>query len=88
VKESNTKNAYEVKLIYKDFKQHKPSLTYCEVHTYTATVDLFLKGIHTVQTSATRIAFESERDRMMGFLYLAGRSEYTPVYAEFADLND
>ena len=82
MKESNERSIYEVKLIFKDFKQHKPSLTYCETLTYAATVDLFLKGIHTVQMSATRIGFETERDRMLGLLYLAGRSEYTPVYAE------
>lgn len=73
---------YEVKLIYKDTYTN---LTVIETQTYCATVELFLKGIHTVQTSATRICFESERDRMLGLLYLAGREEYTPVYAEFAE---
>jgi hypothetical protein len=79
---------YEVKLIYKDFKQHKPSLTYCENLTFAATVDLFLRGIHTVQTSATRIGFESDRDRMLGLLYLSGKEQYTPVYAEYCDRAD
>ena len=85
MRDSNIKNVYEVKLIYNDFKQHRPSITYCETLTYAATVDLFLKGIHTVQMSATRIGFESERDRMLGLLHLTGRTEYTPVYAELCE---
>lgn len=72
---------YEIKLIYRD---GYTNLHVIETHTYCATVELFLRGIHTTQSSATRIAFESERDRMMGLLYLAGSPVYTPVYAEFA----
>jgi hypothetical protein len=74
---------YEVKLIYNDTYRN---LTVIETQTYCATVELFLKGIHTTQSSATRIAFESERDRMLGLLYLAGREAYTPVYAELVDV--
>ena len=68
---------YEVKLIFKNFKQFEPSLTYIESITYTATIDLFLRGIHTSQTSASRIAFESERDRLLGVLILSANDKFT-----------
>ena len=45
--------------------------------THCATVELFLQGIYTSQASATRIVFESERDRLLGVLILSGKSEYT-----------
>ena len=67
---------YEVKLIYPTHKQFEPSLTYIESITYSATVDLFLRGIHTSQTSATRIAFESERDRLLGTLILSANPKF------------
>ena len=70
---------YEVKLIFKNFKQFEPSLTYIESITHTATVDLFLRGIHTSQTSASRIAFESERDRTLGMLILSASDKFTCV---------
>jgi hypothetical protein len=68
---------YEVKLIYPTHKQFEPSLTYKESVTHTATIDLFLRGIHTSQTSATRIAFESERDRLLGTLILSANRKFT-----------
>jgi hypothetical protein len=67
---------YEVKLIYDPKPQ---TLTLVESITYCATVELFLMGIHTAQTSATRIAFESDRDRTLGLLYLSGSKSFTPV---------
>ena len=70
-------NVYEVKLIYPKVKQFEPSLTYKESMTHCATVELFLQGIYTSQASATRIVFESERDRLLGVLILSGKSEYT-----------
>jgi hypothetical protein len=67
---------YEVKLVY----DPKPAtLTLIESITYCATVELFLRGIHTSQTSATRIAFESDRDRTLGLIYLSGSTSFTPV---------
>jgi hypothetical protein len=67
---------YEVKLIY---DPEPYTLTLKESITYCATVELFLRGIHTSQSSATRILFESERDRLLGMLYLSGSSSFTPV---------
>ena len=67
---------YEVKLIYRNEPR---TLTLKESVTYCATVELFLHGIHTAQMSATRIAFESDRDRMLGLLYLSGSKDFTPV---------
>jgi len=73
---------YEIKLVYPRLRNYKPSITYTETLTYAATIDLFLRGIYTVQTSATRIGFESERDRTLGLLLLSDRTEYTPVIVE------
>lgn len=70
---------YEVKLIYPKHKQFKPTLTYMETMTHSATVELFLRGIHVSQSSATRIQFESERDRTMGILILSNNKDYTVV---------
>ena len=70
---------YEVKLIYPKYKQHEPSNVYKESITHCATVDLFLRGIHTSQTSATRIAFDSERDRTLGLIYLSNSDKFSAV---------
>lgn len=67
---------YEIKLIYNPMPK---TITLVESITYVATVELFLRGIHTCQTSATRIAFESERDRLMGLLILSDSKSFTPV---------
>lgn len=67
---------YAVKLIY----DPKPrTQTLIESITYVATVELFLRGIHTVQLSATRIAFESERDRLLGLIYLSESKSFRAV---------
>jgi len=70
---------YEVKLIYPTHKQHQPSITYKESITHCATVELFLRGIHTCQSSATRIVFESERDMLLGLLILSDNERFTAV---------
>lgn len=70
---------YEVKLVYDPEPANtivKESITYC------ATVELFLRGIHTAQTSASRIAFESDRDRLLGLIYLSESTSFTPVCVE------
>lgn len=67
---------YEIKLVY---DPEPYTLTLIESITYCATVELFLKGIHTTQSSATRIQFESERDRMLGLLILSESTSFTPV---------
>lgn len=67
---------YTVKLIY----DPEPNTTILkESITYCATVELFLKGIHTVQASATRIVFESDRDRMLGLIYLSESTSFRAV---------
>jgi len=70
---------YEIKLIFKSIKQYQPSLTYIESITHCATIELFLRGIHTSQTSASRIAFESDRDRTLGMLILSSSDKFTAV---------
>ena len=67
---------YEVKLVY---DPEPYTITLVESITYCATVELFLRGIHTVQLSATRIAFESDRDRTLGLLILSESTSFTPV---------
>jgi len=67
---------YEVKLVYDPEPQ---TLTLKESITYCATVELFLRGIYTAQSSATRILFETERDRTLGLLILSGSTSFTPV---------
>lgn len=67
---------YEVKLVYHNEPRTR---TLTESITYCATVELFLHGIHTCQLSATRIAFESDRDRMLGIIYLSTSKSFTPV---------
>jgi len=73
---------YEIKLHYSTHKQHTPSITYRESITHCATIDLFLRGIHTAQTSASRIAFESDRDRMLGVLILSNNPRFTVSIVE------
>jgi len=70
---------YEIKLHYPKHKQFEPTLTYKESMTHCATVELFLRGIYTSQMSATRIAFESERDMLLGLLILSDSDSYTPT---------
>ena len=70
---------YTIKLIYPTHKQHEPSLTYKESMTHCATVELFLRGIHTSQASATRILCETEQDRVLALLILSGSNRYTAV---------
>ena len=67
---------YEVKLMFDPLPK---TITLLESITYCATVELFLRGIHTVQMSATRIAFENERDLLLGLLILSESKSFTPV---------
>jgi len=68
----------EVKLHYPKYKQYESSITYKEATTHAAVIDLFLRGIHVCQTSATRIVFESERDRTLGLLILSEGYPFKP----------
>jgi hypothetical protein len=67
---------YAVKLVYDpEPKTHMlmESITYC------ACTELFLRGIHTQQLSATRICFESERDLVLGLIILSESRSFRPV---------
>lgn len=70
---------YEVKLVY---DPEPKTITLVESITYVATVELFLRGIHSYQMSATRIAFESDRDRVLALLILSESKSFTPVCVE------
>jgi hypothetical protein len=68
---------YEIKLVY---SPEPRTQTLKETVTYCATIDLYvLYGIDAFQTSASRIAFESDRDRMLGLIYLSESASFTPV---------
>ena len=67
---------YTVKLIYDPepvLQTTKESITYC------ATIELFLRGIHTQQMSASRIAFDSEQDRLLGLILLSESTSFRVV---------
>lgn len=67
---------YEVKLVY----DPEPITTILkESITYCATIELFLKGIDTCQMSASRIAFETDLDRMLGLIYLSESTSFRAV---------
>ena len=67
---------YEVKLVY---DPEPKTITLTESITYCATIDLFLRGIESYQMSATRIAFETERDLMLALIYLSESKSFRPV---------
>jgi len=67
---------YELKLV---FDPQPISLLAQESITYAATIDLFLRGIHTSQSSVDCILCESDRDRMLAVLILCDNPAYTPV---------
>ena len=49
----------------------------CDVHTHCASVELFLRGIHTVQLDAHTLEFESASDLTYAQLMLSNSSVYT-----------
>lgn len=49
----------------------------CDVYTHCAGVDLFVRGIHTVQLDAYTLEFESARDLTYAQLMLCASSVYT-----------
>lgn len=67
---------YQVKLVY-----HNPMLSqqFKEHVTNCAVTQLFSQGIHTAQTTATRIAFECDQDRVLGLMLLSESEDYTTV---------
>ena len=73
---------YEIKLIYPKHKQFEPSIQYKESITHCATVTLYLRGIESCQTSATRIAFERDQDRTLAALILADNPKFEVQFVE------
>lgn len=67
---------YTVKLIFEPMPKTQ---TLVESITFCACTELLLRGIHTVQMSASRIAFETERDRMLGLLILSDSTSFRAV---------
>ena len=68
---------YEVKLIY---DPEPRTITLKETVTYCATIELYTRfNIDAFQISATRIAFESDRDRMLGLIYLSESTSFRAV---------
>lgn len=67
---------YQIRLVY---DPEPRTVTLVESITYVATVELFLRGIHTVQLSATRIGFETDRDRLLGLLLLSESKSFKCV---------
>ena len=67
---------YTVKLIY---DPEPTSTTLKESITFCACTELFLRGIHTSQASATRIIFESDQDRVLGLIYLSEATSFRAV---------
>lgn len=67
---------YQVKLVY---RSEPISQTLKESITHCATLELFLRGIDTCQMSATRIAFETDRDRVLGLILLSASQDFTAV---------
>ena len=49
----------------------------CDTHTYCASIDLYVRGIHTVQLDAYTLEFESARDLTYALLLLSASTVYT-----------
>lgn len=65
---------YQIRLNY---HPEPYNLTAKEAFTYSALVKLFLRGIHSVQCSASRLAFDTDRDRTIAVLILSDNNAYT-----------
>jgi len=68
---------YELKLIY---DPEPRCLTLKESITYCAGIDLYVQhGVECFQTSASRLAFTSERDRTFALLVLSSSTSFVAV---------
>ena len=71
---------YKLKLIY---DPEPKTQTLKETVTFCAANDLYIQhGIDACQCSATELLFDSDRDRMMGLLYLSAAGSFTPVVVD------
>ncbi len=50
---------------------------FMDLITNTATIDLYVRNVHTTQSSANTIVFESDKDRTYAMLFLANDPLYT-----------
>ena len=68
---------YTVKLVY---NPEPRTQTLKETVTYCASIELYtVFGIECYQTSATRLVFESDRDRTLALLYLSASTSFAAV---------
>jgi hypothetical protein len=70
---------YTVKLLYNPEPRTqtlKESITHC------ASIQLYLRGIVCFQTSATRLVFETEKDRTLALLMLSDSRDFRAVAVE------
>ena len=76
-----THSEYKLKLIYPQRTSTAPqwiSQTYKETVTCATSLELLTTyGIHTTQSSASVLVFESDRERMLAVLALSNAREYT-----------
>ena len=76
-----THSEYKLKLIYPQRTSTAPqwiSQTYKETVTCATSLELLTTyGIHTTQSSASVLLFESDRERMLAVLALSDAKEYT-----------
>lgn len=70
---------YKLKLVY---TPEPKTQTLKESVTYCASIDLFLRGIESFQTSASILEFESERDRLLAVLILSESSSFTCAFVD------
>jgi len=64
---------YKLKLVFESGTAQE----FKECITHTKGIELFLRNIHTVQSSASVLEFESERDRSYAMLLLSSDPLYT-----------
>ena len=69
----NLHNTYKLKLCF----EHGTAQEFKECITHAKGIELFLRNIHTVQSSASVLEFESERDRSYAMLLLSSDPLYT-----------
>ena len=71
---------YKIKLVY---DPEPRTQTLKESVTYCASIDLYVRHrIDCYQTSASVLAFESDRDRVLALLLLSQSTSFTPVCIE------
>jgi len=57
--------------------EHGTAQEFMDLITNTATINLYVRNVHTTQSSANTIVFESSKDRTYAMLFLANDPLYT-----------